>query len=253
MRTVGLLGRGEALPATKDALFGGSLVLFQPARGKGYRTNVDALLLAAFAAAAAARSRRPASCAFDLGAGVGAVGLTLLRLEAAQRVVLVEISAAAASMAQQNLDANHWSERGEVVVGDVRDVAQARRGEATLVVCNPPYVLPGRGRSPKNAARARARSGDLGLFVEAARIVAGRRGRACFVYPAHDLATLLSAVRAQGLEPKRLRLVHATVDSPARVALVEAQAAKQGGLVVLPPLVERDGRGYSPEMQAILA
>src|SRR6202034_3295001 len=38
-------------PATQDALFGGSVVLFQPPRGAGYRTNVDALLLAGFATA----------------------------------------------------------------------------------------------------------------------------------------------------------------------------------------------------------
>src|ERR1700735_1836581 len=38
--------------ATQDALFGGSVVLFQPPREAGYRTNVAALLLAASAAAA---------------------------------------------------------------------------------------------------------------------------------------------------------------------------------------------------------
>jgi tRNA1Val (adenine37-N6)-methyltransferase len=253
MRTPDLLGvdataGGEALAATKDALFGGNLVLYQPPRGAGYRTNVDALVLAAFASS----STRQASCAFDLGAGVGAVGLVLLRLGASKRVVLVEVDALAAEMAQRNLEANGWPERGEVVVGDVCEVARRRRGEASLVVCNPPYVVPGRGRSPKDAVRARARSGRLEGFVEAARTVAGRRARVCFVYPAHDLTALMAALRAQGLEPKRLRFVHATTHAPARVALVEAQPAKAGGLVVLPPLVERDARGYSPEMHALL-
>jgi len=68
-------------PATQDALFGGSVVLFQPPRGAGYRTNVDALLLAGFAT-----SSKVAKVAFDLGAGVGAVGLALLRLGAARSV-----------------------------------------------------------------------------------------------------------------------------------------------------------------------
>src|SRR5579871_1698704 len=94
----GALGDGAEVEATQDALFGGSVVLFQPPRGAGYRTNVDALLLAAFAAAptpgnaalvvpARAGDRgvrqpplrpRSAPVAFDLGAGVGAVGLALL-------------------------------------------------------------------------------------------------------------------------------------------------------------------------------
>jgi tRNA1Val (adenine37-N6)-methyltransferase len=241
--------QGEALPsgeATQDALFGGSLVLFQPPRGAGYRTNVDALLLAGFATA-----HKVSPVAFDLGAGVGAVGLALLRLGAARHVVFVEIDGVAAAMSQRNLDANGWADRGEVVRGDVRDVARARRGEAALVVCNPPYLMPGRGRVP--ASQARARSGDVGVFVEAARQVAGRRARVCLVYPAQELTLLLTKLSAEGLHAKRLRFVHGTSDAPARVALVETQAGRPGGLRVLSPLVERESQGYTPEMQALLA
>ena len=257
----GVLGEGPAFEATQDALFGGSVVLFQPQRGAGYRTNVDALLLAGFAATpclAAGSSRRdvpapskPATTAFDLGAGVGAVGLALLRFGAARRVVFVEIDEAPAAMARRNLDANGWADRGEVVRGDVRDVARARRGEAALVVCNPPYLAPGRGRVAP--AQARARVGDLGTFVHAARQVAGRRARVCFVYPAYELAVLLARLAVEGLHAKRVRFVHATPKIPARIALVEAQAARPGGLVVMPPLVEREARGYTPEMESLLA
>jgi hypothetical protein len=117
----GALGGGVPVEATQDALFGGSVVLFQPPRGAGYRTNVDALLLAGFATGAHA-----APVAFDLGSGVGAVGLALLRLGAARRVVLVEVDEQPAAMARRNLDANGWTERGEVVRADVRDVARCR-------------------------------------------------------------------------------------------------------------------------------
>jgi tRNA1Val (adenine37-N6)-methyltransferase len=247
LMTGGALG-DDLSPAevTQDALFGGSVVLFQPPRGAGYRTNVDALLLAGFATAP-----KVASVAFDLGAGVGAVGLALLRLGAAKRVVFVEIDDRPAAMSRRNLDANGWTDRGEVVRGDVRDVARSRRGEASLVVCNPPYVMPGRGRVP--VAQARARSGEVGTFVAAARQLAGKKARVCFVYPAQDLGMLLATLSAEGLFAKRLRFVHGTPDVPARVALVEAQPGRPGGLHVLQPLVERGPRGYTPEMQVLLA
>jgi tRNA1Val (adenine37-N6)-methyltransferase len=255
----GALGDGAVVEATKDALFGGSVVLFQPPRGAGYRTNVDALLLAGFAASPTQRpgqrGLRPhakaAAVAFDLGAGVGAVGLSLLRLGVARRVILVEIDEQPAAMARRNLDANGWTELGEVVRGDVLEVARSRRGEASLVVCNPPYIAPGRGRVP--AAQARARSGRLDVFVEAARQLAGRHARVCFVYPAQELTVLLSTLAAEGLHAKRLRFVHPRPEAPARLALVEAVAGKAGGLLVTPPIVERGLRGYTPEMQALLA
>jgi tRNA1Val (adenine37-N6)-methyltransferase len=138
----------------------------------------------------------------------------------------------------------------DVMCGDVRDVARKNRGVAATVVCNPPYFEPGTARVSK--ASERARSGELARFVRAARELLGKRGRACFVYPASDLARLLETLRASGLEPKRLRLVHATPSAPARVALVEARPAKPGGLSIMPPLVERESNAYTREMKVLL-
>ena len=232
---------------THDALFEGRLALAQPARGEGYRVNVDALLLADFA-----RRAGRAKVAFDLGAGVGAVTLALLHWKAVDRAVLIEDDPVAARLARENLDANGWGDRGEVLLEDVSHAALAHRGEAQLVVCNPPYAAPARGRRARSPARARARSGKLCAFVDAARAVLGRRGRACFVYPARELVALVEALRASGLEPKRMRAVRASPVDPARVVLVEAMAAKPGGFVLIPDLIERDGEASSAEIACIL-
>ncbi len=234
--------------ATRDTLFGGRVSLAQPARGRGYRVNVDAVLLGAFAAGALGEKRRArrAHAAFDLGAGVGAVGLTLLHLDAAEHVTLLEIDPALAKLARENAKANGWSERIHVVRADVTDVAAVPPGAADLVVCNPPYIEPGRGRAPA-AASARARSGPLAVFLDAARRLAGRRARICLIYPAIEATTLLLELRARGLEPKRLRAVHGRAEDQARVVLVESAAGRPGGLVIEAPLVET-----SPEAPAIL-
>lgn len=245
---------------TRDTLFGGRVAVTQPSReAKGYRVNVDAVLLAAFASrltvdvSGATRGRTtPARDAYDLGSGVGGVALSLLFLGGAVGVTLVEIDAVLASLAAKNLDDNGWLAAARVVRGDVADVALQGPGRADLVVCNPPYVPPGRGRAPL-PARAVARSGSLDAFVSAARALVGRRGRACFVYPAPETATLLATLRTRGLEPKRVSFVHAKADAPARVALVEAVPGKAGGLVVEPPLVERSATGPSPWLTALVA
>lgn len=207
--------------------------LSQPSRGEGYRVNVDALLLADFA-----RQGGRSKVAFDLGAGVGAVSLALLYWNAVDRAILVEVDPEAAALAGANLAANGWTARSEVLAEDVAVAARAHAGEARLIVCNPPYFPPGRGRPSTVPARHLARMGELGVFVDAARLVLGRRGRACFVYPAREMATLFETLRASGLEPKRMCTVRATAEDAARVVLVEAMAAKRGGLVVEPDCVE---------------
>jgi tRNA1Val (adenine37-N6)-methyltransferase len=117
---------------------------------------------------------------------------------------------------------------------------------ADLVVANPPYFSPERDGGRKGnarTARSRSRTGELAPFVRAAAEALGRRGRACFVYPAQAMVDLLMLARASNLEPKRLRMVHGTCDRPARIALVELVAGRAGGLVVLAPLVETNPDG----------
>lgn len=207
---------------TRDSLFDGAVVLEQPARG--YRFNVDAVILAEFA------SVRRARAAFDLGSGVGAVAFSLLHLGGAAHVTLVERDAEAARLARANAIANGREEMATVIEGDVAEI----EGRADLVVCNPPYVPPGRGRTPADD-RAAAKQGALGVFLDAARRLSGRRARACFIYPAIELVTLVTELRRRGLEPKRLQLVHAKPGRKAHVALVECVLGKPGGLVVEPP------------------
>ncbi len=217
---------------TRDTLHDGRTVLWQPARGVGYRVNVDALHLAEFAV-----RPRPAAHAVDLGSGVGAVGLTLLVSNSAARVSFVERDAALAGLCQRNLEENGYTVRADVLQADVAHDAAFTPGIADLVVVNPPYVAPGRGRPP--AAQVRdARSGELEPFLTRARALLGRRGRACFVYPARELPGLLLMARAAGLEAKRLRFVHAGRSVAARVVLVELLPGRPGGLLVEAPLVE---------------
>ena len=240
-----------------DTLFGGAVAFAQPARGAGYRVNVDAILLAGFSAQRGgarkgATHARAAKVVYDLGAGSGGVALSLLHLGAALRVVLVEIDSRAGHLAAKNLASNGWGDRGEVVTADVRSIDPSHARAADLVVCNPPYFDPARGNPAHEESRAAARAGELAPFVDAARMLLGKRGRACFVYPARDLATLFETLRAAGLEPKRMRLVQGDPASPARVALVEALPARPGGLIIEPTLIERVAGAYTPELATLL-
>ena len=196
-------------------------------RGR-YRTNIDSLLLAEFAP-------RVRGTVFDLGAGVGVIGLAIARASPDARIVLVERDDEAAAIATRNAEG---LSRVLVLHADVRKIRGQHRGAAALVVCNPPYVPLGRGRAPL-AGKRDAKMGDAEPFLVAARSLLARRGSACFVYPTTNLLDFLLAMRKRGLEPKRMRLVHPSPNKPARIALIEAKPGKAGGLVIEAPLVER--------------
>jgi tRNA1(Val) A37 N6-methylase TrmN6 len=231
---------------TSDSLYGGAVSLRQPAHG--YRVNVDALLLAAFAA-----QGRRAELAVDLGAGVGSVALGLHHLGAATRFALVERDLQLLALADENAHAAHMASQGfcrDLSLGLPEELRQA----ADLVVSNPPFFDPANTRQGPHVAKTGARFGDLGPFIAAAAAaVSGTRGRVAFVYPARELSRFLASAERAQLIPKRLRLVHADASTPARVALIELRRAKPGGLLILPPLLEWSEKGVrSPELSLIL-
>jgi tRNA1Val (adenine37-N6)-methyltransferase len=234
------------LPTTRDTLYSGSLTLEQPARG--YRFNVDSLLLADFAG-----ERRAALCV-DLGAGVGTVALALHHLGRARRVELVELDSEVVAIAGRNLVLSGAT--GEVHAHDVAlGLPRALRQRADLVVSNPPFFDPASHRPASEPRKQQARAGTLEPFLRAAaQALSGPRARALFAYPARSLAQLFELAAARGLEPKRLRLVHSDQRSPARLALVELRRARPGGLVVETPLYEWSEKGKrTPELSLIIA
>ena len=231
-----------------DTLLQGGLRLRQAP--DGYRVNIDALLLAAFASAG-----RRAELAVDLGSGVGTIGLVLGRAGAARRLALVEREPELVALARENLEALGMP--GSVYTADLgkQGLPRALVQRAELVVANPPFFAAGTGRPRKDERQRRARTGELEPFVRAsARALVGAKARAAFVYPAPALSALLAAAADCGLVPKRLRFVHARRDAPARVVLAELRLAKPGGLVIEPPLVEWQSAGKrSSELAEIVA
>jgi len=223
---------------TTDTLLGGALKLLQPKTG--YRINVDSLLLVGFA------GERRVDRVVDLGAGVGALGLLALHRGIAKRALLIEADPKLVFLARENLSRSGFD-------GEARELdltrSKLRDSAAPLVLCNPPYYPAHSHRPAQSVSKAAARSGDIGPFlIAAAAILARKTGRALFSYPAPQLAELLRRAEDVGLVAKRLRFVHAREDKPARLSLVELRAARPGGLVVEPPLIEWLGRRRSPEL-----
>ncbi|MCX7636077.1 MAG: hypothetical protein N2Z74_10090, partial [Syntrophales bacterium] len=116
----------------------------------------------------------------------------------------------------------------------------------TVVVTNPPYRRLRSGRINPQPPKARARheiTGTIGDFVAAASWVLTAKGRFFVIYPASRLVELCCRMRERSIEPKRLQMVHSTLEGRGEFALVEGVKGGKEELAVLPPLVlyEREG------------
>lgn len=202
--------------------------------------NEDSLLLAAFSRAE--RSRR----ACDFGTGCGIIPLLWCRRGAPAVITAVEQSRAAWALAQSNIEANGLAGRIAAVHTDLRVFWRTVRVRYDLVAVNPPYYQAGHGAdsaSPEAAAARQDRLAPIGEVCFSAARTLNHGGRLCLCFPAFRLCDAMEAMRANRLEPKRLRMVSAAPGRAPRLALIEGVLGGRPGLQVEAELPARDAHG----------
>lgn len=235
---------------TCDSILGGRIRVIQPRNG--YRFSVDSILLARFASA------RPGDRVLELGAGSGVIAMIVAVLARPREIMAIEIQPELAAMCRRNAELNRLDSIRAVEM-DLRapdGAAAIARESFDLVIANPPYRARNSGRESPHRGRRLARSemaASLEDFVAAAARYARPRGAVAMVFLADRVAELISRLRENQLEPKRIRFVHPFADARATSVLVEAR--KGGGVeaAVEPPLIMYAAPGvYSAEARTLL-
>jgi len=234
---------------TADALLKGRVRLYQPARGA--RMSLDPILLAGFVAP-------PYGRFLDIGCGTGPLSFLLLATDPEAHGVGVEIQLRLAALARRGRNDNGWTERLEIVEGDVRMMG-AHLGDASfdLVITNPPYRTVESSPPSPNRERALAFN-EIALrlkeWVEVAARVVRPGGRVAAIMPADRSSEVRRALAAAGLRPFRTRLVHPRLGEPASRILIEARkGGVDDGVLLFETLIvhEPDGR-FTPEIRRML-
>lgn len=185
-----------------DAFFGGAFHLVQPA-GRGYRSGLDALLLAA-SVEEHARGK-----AVDLGSGAGAVALGAAARVPGLHVTLVENDPVMAGLARASLALPQnaaLASRLDVVEADAtatrpqREAAGLFDGRFDLVLTNPPFYPAGHRPSPDGLRRtALSAPGEdfLHRWVRVAAALLESKGRLVLLARPADLHAVLDAAEGR--------------------------------------------------------
>lgn len=192
----------------------------------------------------------------DLGCGTGLLGLLLLQRQPALAVTGVDIQEAAVRLAERAAAENRLTDRLTFRHGDLRKIRSLLpAGGFDLVVCNPPYYLPGSGLLAEGSALRTARaevSCTLEEVCAAASYLLRWGGAFCLVHKPERLTDLLCALRQAAMEPKRLRFVCPAAGAAPSLVLLEGRRGGKPGLTVESPLILQNGDGSpTAELDAI--
>jgi tRNA1(Val) A37 N6-methylase TrmN6 len=230
---------------TEDAILGGRLRVRQSARG--YRVNLDTILLAA------AVEAKPGARLMEAGCGVGAALLAVAMRTPSVTLVGIERDANMAAMARENVALNAMGDRVEIVTGDALE-RSANWGVFDGVFFNPPFDEPGEGRAPA-ATRAYAHVADAPIDAWIAALADRLRGGAALtlIHRAAKLAEILAAFEGR-LGGAEIIPIHPRAGEPAKRVLARARKGSRAPLRLLPGLTLHDASGakYAPEAEALL-
>jgi tRNA1Val (adenine37-N6)-methyltransferase len=214
----------------------------------GFRFSMDALLLAAFAGREQVRGR-----VLDLGTGCGVVGLKLALDHPDFFGVGLDLNPDMLRHARENVRRLGFVDRFALLLADACGPQALGPESMDMVLCNPPYRDPGRGRTcpegAKTLARFESRAG-LADFVRAAAYLLRNRKSCYFIHLAERVDELLDLLRAAKLQPKEALFVHQRPSAAARLVLVRGLKNGGSGLAVLPPLFLHEGQGDGTRLSA---
>ena len=231
-----------------DHVLGGRVALRQ--RHQGYRSGLDAALLAA-ACDSGADER-----VLEAGCGVGGALLAAAARRPESRFVGIERDPDARALAQQNVALNGLGDRVQVLAGEVEAGFRALGLPVfDAVMANPPFFDDAGALRAPHPAKTGAYIADGGLAAWTGFMLKTVRegGAITLIHRADRLADIL-ALLAPKAGSFRIRPIHPFADAPAKRVLVRAIKTGKAPLMLLPALVlhDRDGGKHRPDVEAIL-
>ena len=182
----------------------------------------------------------------ELGCGTGAISFYLAARGAAE-VTGLDVNPRMVELFNRSAEANGIGTRVCAVEWDIKEIKSFCPTESfDLVVANPPYRNSGRERIIGTSA-CHEKTAVLEDFFAAACYTLHSRGRFALVQlPERFMESMELAIR-YNLQPKKLQWVHASVDKPAWIFLLEMVKNGSYGLEVLPPLIMYNADGTLTE------
>ncbi|MCL4557997.1 MAG: methyltransferase [Deltaproteobacteria bacterium] len=231
---------------TLDSIMSPGFRFYQPE--KGYRINVDTLILYDFA------RRHVTGRVLEIGSASGVTSILLSGIAGVEEVTGIETDGALYGASSKNVGLHACADRVKFVKGDINAYKSFFKPQAFhAIVTNPPFYKCGTGvASPQKGIDASHHDRTLALeaLFRASRYLLRPGGALIMLFSTHRINDVF--MNTKGFTIELLRFVHRTAVKPSDVFLMAARAGSGRQLTIVPPLIVHDGTGYSAEMAALL-
>lgn len=189
----------------------------------------------------------------DIGCGNAPIPLILSQKTNAQ-IIGVEIQKEVSEMARESVKINNLENQIEIINDDILKLKDKLETDSfDLITCNPPYFkVKDTSKFNKNDYKTIARHEvtlNLEQVLKIAKKLLKNDASIALVHRPERFVDIITLMRQNNLEPKKLRFVYPKKGQNANVILIEGTKNGKPGLKILEPLYIQDENGnYDKEI-----
>ena len=153
----------------------------------------------------------------------------------------VEIQDKLYNLAIKSIKMNDLEDRINIINGDVKEFSKNNLNVYDLVLCNPPYFKD-LENSTKNISKEKmiARHEiciNLDEVCHSANLVLKDNGTFSMIHRTERLIDVITCMKNNNIEPKRIMFIHEKKDLPSNMFLIEGQKNGKSGLKIDKPYI----------------
>lgn len=187
----------------------------------GFCFGIDSVLISDFA-----KNIKKGANVIDLGTGTGIISVLLCAKTELNKIIGVEVQEEVYNLAQKNISINNLQNRFEVINENIINLKKIYNPcTFDAIVTNPPYKKDNTGIKNIDNKKLISRheiTAKLEDFIEISKYLLKDKGSIYMVHRPERLVDILSLMRKNNLEPKKLRFVCSNVNKEPKLVLIEA-------------------------------
>ena len=212
--------------------------------------SLDSVLLANFVSLNSGISR-----VLDIGCGNAPIPL-ILSCKTSASITGIEIQKDVYDMAYRSVCINNLSDRINIINDDINKYCVSCESDTfDVITCNPPFFKVSSGSKFNHSSYKVIARHEVMLNLEQlfsiSRKLLKNGGVIAVVHRPDRLVDIITSMKNNNIEPKRIRFVYPKVGRECNMVLVEGAKNGRAGLKILPPLITHNEDGsYSLEVKS---
>ena len=189
----------------------------------------------------------------DIGTGNAPIPLILSTLTNA-KIVAIEIQKDVYDLAKKNVIYNHLQDRIDLMNGDINEQVKTWNTEMfDIITCNPPFFKVTENVKLNESEYKKIARHEIKLTLEQiikiSKKLLKNNGSLNIVHRPERLIEIITLMKNNGIEPKRIKLIYPKNGENANILLIEGVKMGKPGLKIEPPLIVHNVDGsYTDEV-----